>query len=169
MKKAAGIAIPVIALVLAAAFVMAHPHFNKSVACKVGGADVTLTYVTAPANESHIANVKVGDYTKSFANMSLSADVTVGGTTLAAGDYNVGAIKNNHDGTDWSMALHKGKLGFRDAPTAANVIKLTSMFSMDNGKAEHLYFDIAPGAGKMSGKVVLIWHFGSYYLAGQLQ
>ena len=169
MKKAAQIAIPVIALVLAAALVMAHPHFNKSLSCKVGGADAKVTYTTAPANESHIANVKVGDYTKSFANLSLSADVTAGETMLAAGDYNVGAIKNNEAGTDWTMALHKGKLGFRDAPTAANVVKLDSMFSMDNGKAEHMYFDIAPGAGKMNGKVVLIWHFGSYYLAGQLQ
>ena len=168
MKKTAKILFVLVAFLLAWVNLVGHPHFNKTLTVKVGNVEAKLAYFTAPANEEHVQNAPVGEYIKSFATLSLSADVTVGEITLKAGDYNIGAFKNNEAGSDFTLALHEGKLGFQDSPDAAKVIKLPSMFSKENGKAEHMTFDIAPGFGNFEGKAVLIWHFGSYFLAGQI-
>jgi hypothetical protein len=50
----------------------------------------------------------------------------------------------------------------------SKVIKLDSMYSGDEGTAEHMLVDITPGAGKFEGKAVLTLHFGTMFLAGAL-
>ena len=50
----------------------------------------------------------------------------------------------------------------------ANVIKLDSMYSSNQGDAGHMLIDITPGAGKFEGKAVLTLHFGTMFLAGAL-
>ena len=141
-----------------------HPHFNKTVNVKIGEVDAKLSYFTAPANEEHVKNAAVGAVSAGFATLSLSGDLKAGETTIKAGDYTVGAIKQGEN--QWTMALHQGKLGFSDKPDMAKVSKLGSNYSKDHGTAHHIYFDIMPGHGDTEGKTVLIWHFGGHYLTG---
>ena len=89
-----------------------------------------------------------------------------GSTAIPAGEYTIGVIKNGAN--DWTMALHKGKLGRGDQPDMANVIKLDSMYSSSEGSADHMLIDITPGKGKFEGKAVLTLHFGTMFLAGAL-
>ena len=53
MKRiGAGIVVSLIASVA-----LAHPHFNKTVTATLGaGVEVTITYNTTPANETHAQN-----------------------------------------------------------------------------------------------------------------
>ncbi len=66
------------------------------------------------------------------------------------------------------MALHPGRLRLSTPADTAKIIRLESLFSRDMGNAHHMLVDIAPGHGKLEGKTVLTWHFGSLYLAGAL-
>ena len=158
----------VLAFLLAPGFALAHPHFNKSVQAKLGDTEATITYNTTPANLDHAKSAAVGTFmTPRRPTLNLSAPVKVGSTTLAAGDYTIGVIKNSD--TDWTMALHKGKLGRGMEPDMANVIKLDSMYSDKQGDAEHMLIDITPGMGKLEGKPTLTLHFGTMFLAGSLE
>lgn len=156
-----------IALLLAPSFALAHPHFNKTVTAKIGDAEATISYNTTPANLDHAKNADVGSFiTPRRPSLKLSSDVMSGGTTVPAGEYTIGVIKNGAD--DWTMALYKGGLSRGMEPDMANVIKLDSMYSSNEGNAEHMLIDIIPGHGKFEGKAVLTLHFGTMFLAGAL-
>jgi hypothetical protein len=158
----------VLAVVLAPALVLAHPHFNKTVTCQLpGGAEATITYNTTPANMANADSAAVGTFiTPRRPSLKLSADVTAGGVTLPAGEYTIGVIKNGSN--DWVMALYKGGLPRGADPDMANVIKLESVYSANNGEAEHMLIDITPGHGKFEGRAVLTLHFGTMFLEGAL-
>ena len=157
----------VLALLLAPSFVLAHPHFNKTVSVKQGGAEATISYVTTPANVSRAESAEVGAFiTPRRPSLELSAAASSGETEIPAGKYTIGFVKNGAD--DWTMALYKGGLSRGDTPDMANVIKLDSMYSTEMGTAEHMLVDIAPGSGKFEGKAVLTLHFGTMFCAGEL-
>jgi hypothetical protein len=157
-----------VAVLLTAGLTLAHPHFNKTVTCDLpGGAKATIKYNTTPANMTHAENAAVGTFiTPRRPMLTLSADVMSGSTTVPAGEYTIGVIKNG-DG-DWTMALYKGPLSRGMEPDMAQVIKLDSMFSSDAGNAEHMLIDISPGSGEFEGKAVLTLHFGTLFLAGAI-
>lgn len=148
---------------LAALFVAAHPHIAKTVTAKIDGNDVKLSYFTAPANMDHVQSAASGTYSHTGAVLTLPADMG----SLKAGEYMVGAIKND-DGT-WTMALHPGKLSFRDSADVSKVVKLNSYFSKDHGQADHIHYDISPGSGSLEGKTVVSWHFGDHFLSGEIK
>ena len=145
---------------------LAHPHLQKKVTTKVGDNEVSLNYFTAPANLEHVKGVAVGSFTRSFAQLSVATDLDAGGVSVPAGDYTVGTIRKGE--SDWQMALYPGQVGRGESPDTSKLIKLNSSFSTDQGTADHIYFDILPGVGKMEGKTTLIWHFGPLYLAAAL-
>ena len=157
-----------IALSLVASVALAHPHFNKTVTATLApGVEVTITYNTTPANETHAQNAKVGEFvTPRRPVLKLSSELKAGATTLPAGEYTIGVIKNAEK--DWTLALYPGRLQRADVPDSAKAIRLESMFSADHGTAEHMLIDITPGHGKFEGKAVLTLHFGSLFLAGVL-
>jgi hypothetical protein len=158
----------VIAVSLVASTALAHPHFNKTVTATLSpGVEVTITYNTTPANETHAQTAKVGEFiTPRRPVIKLSAELKNGTTTLPAGEYTIGVIKNAEK--DWTLALYPGRLQRADVPDSAKAIRLESMFSADHGSAEHMLIDITPGHGKFEGKAVLTLHFGSLFLAGVL-
>lgn len=156
----------ILCLLATVSLVLAHPHFRKTVSTKVGENDVQISYTTTPANMDRLSGVVTGAFNPGYGTLSLSADHSVGGTTLKAGEYTIGAIKNGED--DWTMALHEGRIPRGQQPDMSKVIKLDSMFSKSEGTAHHVFFDIMPGHGKFEGKTVLIWHFGELFLAGSL-
>ena len=153
-------------LLMVCTVLVAHPHLRKSVTVKIGDIEATVSFVTSPANLEHVKKVAVGAFSPGTARLKLSGDLTVGDLALAAGEYRVGAIKNGED--DWTLALYKGQLKRGETADVAKVIKLASSFSKSEGNAAHIYFDITPGHGGMEGKVTLVWHFGTHYLAGAL-
>jgi len=157
-----------LALLLVPGAVVAHPHFNKTVTAKLpSGAEATIAYNTTPANLTRAENAPAGTFvTPRRPTLTLSADASSGGTMIPAGIYTIGVIKNGAG--DWTMALHKGKLSRGDEPSMDNVIKLDSMYSSNEGSAEHMLIDITPGSGKFEGKAVLTLHFGTMFLAGAL-
>jgi hypothetical protein len=157
-----------IAVSLVASAALAHPHFNKTVTATLApGVEVTITYNTTPANETHAQNAKVGEFvTPRRPVIKLSAELKSGATTLPAGEYTIGVIKNGDK--DWTLALYPGKLQRADVPDSAKAIRLESMFSADHGTADHMLIDVTPGHGKFEGKAVLTLHFGSLFLAGVL-
>ena len=165
MKRTVGLGLGV-ALVASAVF--AHPHFNKTVTATLPqGVEVTITYNTTPANETHAQTAKVGDFvTPRRPVLKLSAELKTDKATLAAGEYTIGAIKTAEK--DWVLALYPGKLARTDTPDAAKAVRLESLFSADKGTAEHMLIDISPGAGKFAGRAVLTLHFGHLFLAGAL-
>jgi hypothetical protein len=161
-----------LALTVVAGFVasaaLAHPHFNKTVTVSLPqGVEAKIIYNTTPANEERAANAAVGEFTTPRGPvLELSGELTAGDTTLAAGQYTIGVIKNAED--DWTLALYPGRLGRGETADAAKVIRLESMFSKDKGTAPHMLIDVTPGDGKFEGKAVLTLHFGSLFLAGVL-
>lgn len=157
-----------VALCLVAGTALAHPHFNKTVTATLGqGVELTISYNTTPANEAHAQTAKVGEFvTPRRPVLKLSAELKAGATTLPAGEYTIGVIKNGDK--DWTLALYPGRLQRGDTPDAAKAIKLESMFSADHGTADHMLIDVTPGHGRFEGKAVLTLHFGSLFLAGSL-
>ena len=153
---------------LIAASAAAHPHFNKTVTATLApNAEITITYNTTPANEVHAQNAKVGEFvTPRRPVLKLSAELKTDKSTLAAGEYTIGVIKNGDK--DWSLALYPGKLERGAVPDSAKAIRLDSMFSTDHGTAEHMLIDVTPGKAKFEGKAVLTLHFGTLFLAGAL-
>lgn len=163
MKK--GIIFATITL-LAGVCLIAHPHIQKSVDAKLGEVDIKLSFYTSPANMDHVNNAADGAFSTGYARLSLSGDLTVGGTTIPAGEYTVGAIKNGP--SDWTMALSPGKLGYGEQADMSKLIKLTSSYSASEGTANHVNFDISPGRGSQEGQATLIWHYGTLFLSGSL-
>ena len=157
-----------IVLSLAASVALAHPHFNKTVTVTLSpGVEVTISYNTTPANETHAQTAKVGEFiTPRRPVLKLSSELKTDKTTLPAGEYTIGVIKNAEK--DWTLALYPGRLQRADVPDSTKAIRLESMFSADHGTAEHMLIDITPGHGKFEGKAVLTLHFGSLFLAGVL-
>ena len=157
-----------IAVSLVASTALAHPHFNKTLTATLSpGVEVTITYNTTPANETHAQTAKVGEFvTPRRPVLKLSAELKTEKTTLPAGEYTIGVIKNADK--DWTLALYPGRLQRADIPDSAKAIRLESMFSADHGTADHMLIDITPGHGKFEGKAVLTLHFGSLFLAGVL-
>jgi hypothetical protein len=168
MKRAGSTMLVLAVTVLGARPALAHPHFQKTIAVKLpSGTEVTLTYGTTPANEMRAAEVKVGAFvTPRRPMLKLSAELKAGAISLPAGDYTIGVIKNGEN--DWTMALYPGALDRGATPDPAKVIKLDSVYSGAQGKAEHMLLDITPGEGKFEGKAVLTLHFGSMFLAAAL-
>ena len=153
---------------LAAGTALAHPHFNKTVTAALApNVEVTITYNTTPANETHAQNAKVGEFvTPRRPVLKLSAELKTAKATLAAGEYTIGVIKNGDK--DWTLALYPGRLERGATPDSAKAIRLDSAFSSDHGTADHMLIDVTPGKGKFEGKAVLTLHFGSLFLAGAL-
>lgn len=156
------------ALCLIASVALAHPHFNKTVTTTIGqGVELTISYNTTPANETHAQNAKVGEFvTPRRPVLKLSAELKTAAATLPAGEYTIGVVKNGDK--DWTLALYPGRLSRGDTPDAAKALKLDSMFSAEQGTADHMLIDVTPGHGKFEGKAVLTLHFGTLFLAGAL-
>jgi hypothetical protein len=164
MKKS----VLVLLFVSAAATVLAHPHFNKTISAKLpSGADVSITYQTVPSNEMHAASAKVGEFVSPRSpKLKLSAEVKSDKVTIPAGEYTIGVIKNSDK--DWTMALFPGAPARGVPVDMAKVIKLDSMLEAGKGTAEHMLVDLTPGHGKFEGKAVLTLHFGTLFLSGLL-
>jgi hypothetical protein len=154
--------------VLSAGLVLAHPHFNKTISATLpSGVELTITYNTTPANETHAQSAKVGEFvTPRRPVLKLSGEVKTEKATLAAGEYTIGVVKNGDK--DWTLALYPGRLQRGDTPDSAKAIKLDSMFEANKGTAEHMLIDLTPGHGKFEGKAVLTLHFGSLFVSGAL-
>jgi hypothetical protein len=151
-------------VVLAASVAVAHPHFGKTVSVKMGDNEVSVKFFTVPANMSHLEGLKDGDFVSpGQPTLTVSADLKAGATTIPAGTYLVGAIK---EGDGWTMVLHPGKPARGEEPDLSKVIKLQSQFTKSNDSAEHLVVDVGPGWGKNSGKAVVLIGFGNLWLDG---
>jgi hypothetical protein len=98
--------------------------------------------------------------------LKLSGELKTVKTTIPAGDYSIGVIKNNDK--DWTMALFPGAPERGKPVDMAKVIKLDSLFEGGKGTAEHMLIDVTPGHGKFEGKAVLTMHFGTLFLSGVL-
>lgn len=144
----------------------AHPHIQKSVSAKLGDVDAKLSFYTSPANPTHVENAQADQFSTGYARLSLSSDITVGALTIPAGDYTVGAVKDSSGA--WTMALSPGKLDYGQQADMSKLLKLESMFSMSEGTATHVDFNISPGLGEMEGRATLVWHYGKLFLAGAL-
>ncbi len=145
---------------------VAHPHLQKSIDVKIGEVEAKLSFYTSPANPEHVKNAEVGKFSTGYARLALSSNLTAGGQTIPAGDYTVGAIRDGEK--DWTMVLLPGKLGYDDTPDVSKVLKLKSSFSSSEGNAGHVDYNISPGHGAMTGRAVLVWRYGTLYLAGAL-
>jgi len=151
-----------------AAVAGAHPHFNKTITVALpGGGEAQVAYNTTPANEELADAVEVGAFaTPRGPRLTLSADLTVGDKTLAAGEYTIGVVRKGE--SDWAMALYPGRLGRGEKPDTSKLVELESAFSTSMGKAPHMLIDVTPGSGAFEGRVVLTLHFGSMFLSGAL-
>jgi hypothetical protein len=156
------------ALLISVPLILAHPHINKTITATLpSNVTVTITYNTTPSNEANAQKTAVGDFvTPRMPKLKLSADLKVGETTIPAGEYIIGVIKNSD--SDWTMALYSGVLKRGEKPDMSKVIKLESLFSATAGTAPHMLIDVSPGTGKMEGRIVLTLHFGTLFLSGAL-
>ncbi len=141
---------------------LAHPHLSKTVSVMMEGSKATVSFFTAPANEDRLANIENGSYNRSTATLELEGDQAV----VEAGKYSVGAIKNGD--SDWTLCLYNGQLGRGESADMSKVIKLDSHYSNSMGQSDHVEFNLEAGGSDLEGRVVLVWRFGSHYLAGGL-
>ena len=164
MKKLAAAAITM----LTASAVLAHPHFQKKTSAELPGeVQASLSYFTVPGNESHATSTEVGAFVSpGLAKLELSKATNVGSTSVPAGTYTIGAIKNSAD--SWTMALSPGALEFGQEADISKLIKLDSEYEKASETLGHLLVDIAPGHGKFEGKAVLALAFGSMRLTGAI-
>jgi len=163
--KVAGIASLTLAV---ATLAVAHPHLRKSVNVELSdGQEATVNFVTVPSNEELARAVQVGAFaTPGGARLTLSADVTAGDRTIAAGEYTVGALRKGE--SDWVLALYPGSVGRGETPDTSKLIHLESAFTADAGTVHHLVVDVEPGSGTLEGRVTLVLHYGSMQLSGAL-
>jgi hypothetical protein len=152
----------------AVSVLIAHPHFRKTLTVQLpSGAEAVLSYQTTPANLALANEAQTGVLiVPRRPTLTLSADLTAGGLTIAAGEYTIGVIKNSE--SDWTMALYPGSQGRRETPDMSKVIRLDSEFSDSQGTANHMLIDINAGEGKFEGKAVLTIHFGTLFLSAAL-
>ena len=155
-------------IALAAGIALAHPHFPKEVSAELpNGVKAMVAYTTVPSNESHAANAAVGSFvTPRAPRITFSGDVVSGSTTIAAGEYTIGVIKNGAD--DWTLALHPGRVDRRSPADPAKLIKMDSAYRKA-ANVEHLSVDIIPGHGRLEGKTVLSLAFGTMACEGALE
>jgi hypothetical protein len=168
MKRATAAVCMAVLVVLGTGLVFAHPHINKTVTAALpGNVTATVTYNTTPANENLAKTAAVGEFTTPRGpRLKLSADLTVAGATIPAGEYVIGVIKNSD--TDWTMALYAGQLRRGEKADPTKVTKLESLFTTSAGTAAHMLVDISPGSGKFEGRITLTLHFGTLFLSGAL-
>ncbi len=155
-------------LVLVAASLIAHPHFQKTMEATLpGDIKVSLSFYTVPANETHAENAAVGAFlSPGMPTIEIATATKSGSVSIPAGKYTVGAIKNSM--TDWTMALSPGQLGRGETPDMSKLIKLESMFVKSAEGAPHLVVDVGAGHGKLDGKATLFIGFGSLFLSGAI-
>ena len=104
---------------------LSDPHLTKSVTAQLpSNVEASINYYTVPANMKHIENIKVGDFTASRAVLSLSGAISSGSSSVPAGEYTIGAVRN---ASDWTLALHP-KMNRRDQPDPSKLILLNSAF-----------------------------------------
>ena len=153
-------------VLLVASVAIAHPHFQKTTSVKIGDGEVSVSFVTVPANMSHLANLAEGQFVSpGRPSLTLSVDLKAGSATIPAGAYQVGALKK---GEGWAMVLYPGKLDRGAKPDASKLITLDSQFNTSAEPVEHLVVDIGPGWGTSEGKAVVLMGFGTLWLDGVL-
>ena len=127
-------------------------HMRKSVTAKLGDSEVTLQYFTAPINMEHVGKVAVGDFRRG-AGFKVGADLQAGETTIAAGDYTVGCIRDGEKA--WTMVLSPGQLRRGESPDREQTDQAGLPFSTEMGSVDHVTFDISRVPGPFPG--VLRW------------
>jgi hypothetical protein len=157
------------ALALVASAASAHPHLRKTVEASLAGdTKATISYVTVPANMDLAKAVEVGAFASpGGTKFTLSADVTAGETTIAAGDYTLGVVRKGE--AEWVVALSPGAPARGVTPDPSKLIELTSEFTSSAGSSDHMLVDVTPGSGSLEGRVGLTIHYGPLFVAGLLQ
>ncbi len=151
---------------LTASVVMAHPHFTKTTAVKMGEQEVSVSFFTVPANMSRLEGIADGEFVSpGQPSLKVPAALKAGSASIPAGTYLVGAVKK---GDGWAMVLYPGKLERGEKPDLSKAIKLDSQFNTSTDGAEHLVVDIGPGWGKNQGKAVVLIGFGTLWLDGAI-
>lgn len=128
-----------------------HPHFRKSINCKISkGLEITMSHLTVTYNKLGAEKMAVGKaWHLGGAAFETTGDLLIGGQKVKAGTYALSARKAKKG---WDLALHEGK-GFSSLPEDGIVLKTewqdgTLLF-------EHLNCDIQPGGDKKSTKLFL--------------
>jgi hypothetical protein len=146
-----------------------HPHLLKTVTANLPGpVEVSVRYQTASAGEVDPDSSPAGTFMNLWAPMlTLSEDVRSGATEIPSGRYTLGLIKKNSG--DWTLALHPGRLGQKEALVTPKMIILDTLFSRSSGRSDHLSIDFDLGTGQFEGDVVLTFHLGTLFLVVPLE
>lgn len=146
-----------------------HPHLVKTVTTDLPGAvEVSARYQTAPAGEVNPESSPTNRFLNVWAaSLQVAGDVRSGATAIPAGRYTVGLIKKNSN--DWTLALHPGRLGQKEAAVSPRLIRLDTLFSRSKGESEHLVIDFDLGTGRFEDEVVLTFHLGTLYFEVPLE
>jgi hypothetical protein len=165
MKKVLILAV----VMLTATALAAHPHFQKTTSAKLTeDLEVSISFVTVPANMDHVANVANGEFVSpGLPKFETSSAITAGGADIPVGTYTVGVVKNGAE--NWTMVLSPGELAFGDSPDMSKLIELDSAFMKANDDTGHLVVDVFPGSGKFEGKAVILLGFGTMWVQGLVQ
>ena len=154
-------------VLLSAAGLMGHPHFNKRViAILPGGIEAIMAYRTIPVNEAHLEKVQTGDIVSPRGpRLTLTGEVMAGSVKVTSGTYTVGMLKKAAD--NWTLVLSPGRLLKTVKPDRSKLIHLESTYSMVKEHAAHIEIDITPAPDK-SRNAVISFHFGQMLLQGVL-
>ncbi len=151
------LAIPLAALSWSPAPAPFHPHFPKTLSCKVSK-DCTLTvaYQTVTFNADGARKMEPGKaWHLAGATFESSRDVVVGGCKVAAGKYALSARKTKDQG--FELVLHEGQ-GF-STKIGLDAHVLAAEFVGDAPKREHLDIDVQPAGDKEHTRLYLEVHF----------
>ena len=129
-----------------------HPHFPKTLTCKIGKGQPTLTiqHITVTYNKKGAEKMSVGKaWHLGGASFETDMPLVVGGEKVEAGKYGLSARKTKGG---WSLVLHKGR-GF--SLPGEDAIELKTTFEGKSAMFEHLNCDVQPGGDKKSTQLFL--------------
>ncbi len=129
----------------AAAATPFHPHFPKTLECRVSrDLTVTVRYQTVTFDKAGAKKMKPGQaWHLAGAAFETSKDLVVGGQAVAAGKYALSARKAK--GGKWQLTLHEGR-GF--SRPGQDAIELETEFDGKSTLYEHMNIDVQPAGDK---------------------
>ena len=162
-------AVPIVVAVLLAATLIAHPHFTKTVAAKTPEGEISLSFMTYPYSDDHLAQVSEGFvFHCGRAKLTSTAALSAAGQPIPAGDYLVRAVANSVD--DWTLILIPAE-GMENSNSAdlSKGMRLSSRTQTGLPSSHHLDVDLYSGHDETDGKLILAVSFGERRVEGVLE
>lgn len=147
--------------------VVRHPHFPKTLECRVAkGLTVTIGYQTVTFDKEGAKKMKPGQaWHLAGATFATTGDLIIGGEKVPAGKYALSVRKTEGDG--WELTLHEGH-GF-SRPQGDTVLALETKLDNKSLLYEHMNIDVQPAGDKAHTRLNLEVRFDTMWATALIE